>query len=338
MAAVLRRAAAPAASGVHSCLRAAQSSNGGRQPSRHRCVAHSSFSSNPSSAFSQRRSFASAGRADESDPYKLLGVERNAPPDEIKKAYRKEALKWHPDKNPENRKEAEKRFGAVANAYETLSDPEKKRQFDLGGAQSGGFHGGHPGGFQGGFQRGGFQSQADAERLFRDVFGAQSMDEVFGQLFGGRQAARGGPKTLQVGMDAQVLSEAGAVLAACRRSGIDSANDGLRIRSLGKNGRIIKVDPKDQSVKVTIDGVGDVWFGANAVRPLGGSGARTASPFSGFGNLGGFGGSDVFGGGVVQMKQEVVTLPDGRRVVRVTRVQRGPDGSLREEISEAPIQ
>jgi DnaJ family protein B protein 6 len=56
--------------------------------------------------------------------YKVLGVERHASPEDIKKAYWKLALKWHPDKNPENR-EAERKFKQVAEAYEVLSDAKK---------------------------------------------------------------------------------------------------------------------------------------------------------------------------------------------------------------------
>jgi molecular chaperone DnaJ len=67
------------------------------------------------------------------DYYKILGVERNSAPDDIKKSYRKLALQYHPDKNPNN-KEAEAKFKDIAEAYDTLSNPEKRRKYDISGS------------------------------------------------------------------------------------------------------------------------------------------------------------------------------------------------------------
>jgi len=60
------------------------------------------------------------------DFYKILGVERNASVEDIKKAYRKLALKWHPDRNLKNKEKAEEKFKEIGEAYSVLSDPKKK--------------------------------------------------------------------------------------------------------------------------------------------------------------------------------------------------------------------
>lgn len=66
------------------------------------------------------------------DYYHTLGVQRNASAEDIKKAYRKLALQWHPDKNPNNKVEAEKRFKDIAEAYEVLSDRSRRNEYDVG--------------------------------------------------------------------------------------------------------------------------------------------------------------------------------------------------------------
>ncbi|MDR0749884.1 MAG: DnaJ domain-containing protein, partial [Tannerellaceae bacterium] len=80
------------------------------------------------------------------DYYEVLGVGKSATAEEIKKAYRKKAIEYHPDKNPGN-KEAEEKFKEAAEAYDVLSDPQKRQRYDqfghagVGGAASGGFSG-----------------------------------------------------------------------------------------------------------------------------------------------------------------------------------------------------
>ena len=84
------------------------------------------------------------------DHYKVLGVSRDASDADIKKAYRKEALRWHPDKNPDDSERAERKFKEVANAFKVLSDPNERAHFDRFGeerpAGGGGGHRGHGGG------------------------------------------------------------------------------------------------------------------------------------------------------------------------------------------------
>ena len=71
--------------------------------------------------------------AEEKDYYKILGVEKNASADEIKRAYKKVAIKYHPDRNPGD-KEAEEKFKQAAEAYDVLRDPDKRARYDQFGA------------------------------------------------------------------------------------------------------------------------------------------------------------------------------------------------------------
>src|SRR6476646_7695240 len=82
------------------------------------------------------------------DFYEVLGVSKSASQDEIKKAYRDLARKWHPDRNPDDSK-AEERFKEIQQAYDALSDPEKRKQYDAGGRFAGFGTGGSPGGGRG---------------------------------------------------------------------------------------------------------------------------------------------------------------------------------------------
>ena len=68
--------------------------------------------------------------ANKRDSYEVLGVEKTATDEELKKAYRKLAKKYHPDANPDNKKEAEEKFKEVSEAYETLSNPQKRKMYD----------------------------------------------------------------------------------------------------------------------------------------------------------------------------------------------------------------
>ncbi len=107
------------------------------------------------------------------DYYEVLGIDKNADAGTIKKAYRKLAMKYHPDKNQDD-KEAEEKFKEASEAYEVLSDPEKKQRYDQYG------HAGLEGAFgQGGFSWSDFTHAGD----FSDLFG--DMGSIFDSLFGG---------------------------------------------------------------------------------------------------------------------------------------------------------
>ncbi len=118
--------------------------------------------------------------AEKRDYYEVLGVEKNANADEIKKAYRKAAIKYHPDKNPGD-KEAEEKFKEAAEAYDVLSNPDKRARYDrYGHAGMSGAAGG--GGFEG---FGGFSSMEDIFSQFGDIFGGH-----FGGGFSGQRGQR----------------------------------------------------------------------------------------------------------------------------------------------------
>lgn len=117
------------------------------------------------------------------DYYEVLGVSKTATPDEIKKAYRKLAIKYHPDRNPDN-KEAEEKFKEAAEAYEVLSNEEKRQKYDQFGHSMG------PQGFggQGGFYSSGGMSMEDIFSQFGDIFGGHfNFGGGFSGAAGGRQ-------------------------------------------------------------------------------------------------------------------------------------------------------
>ena len=128
--------------------------------------------------------------AQQRDPYQVLGVQRTASADEIKKAHRKLVRQYHPDRNPDDKK-AEERFKEVQQAYDLLSDPEKRKAYDRGGF---GPAGGSAGGGFGGFDAGGFGD------ILSDLFGRAG-----GGGQGGGRTGRGarGPRA-EKGRDLEV--------------------------------------------------------------------------------------------------------------------------------------
>lgn len=131
--------------------------------------------------------------AEKRDYYEVLGVEKNASAEEIKKAYRKKAIQYHPDKNPGD-KEAEEKFKEAAEAYDVLSDPQKRQRYDQFGHSGVGGAGG---------MGGGFSSMEDIFSQFGDLFeswGMGSMGGHFSSFFGGG----GGRQRVRRGSDLRV--------------------------------------------------------------------------------------------------------------------------------------
>ncbi len=126
------------------------------------------------------------------DFYDILGVSKSANEAEIKKAYRKKAIEFHPDKNPGNA-QAEENFKSAAEAYEVLSDAQKKAQYDRFGHQA--FEGG--GGGRGGFSGGGMNME-DIFSQFGDIFGGGGGFGGFGGGGGGQRRAKGSSLKIKV--------------------------------------------------------------------------------------------------------------------------------------------
>ncbi|MBM3667613.1 MAG: molecular chaperone DnaJ [Actinobacteria bacterium] len=175
------------------------------------------------------------------DYYEVLGVGRKADPDEIKKAYRELARKWHPDRNPGD-SEAEEKFKEVQAAYDVLSDPEKRKQYDAGGMfGGGGFGPGGRGGFPGGgafsgnigdifssiFNRGGGGAGAGPQRG-RDLEAEVQLS--FDQAVHGTQITIEVPTTgacATCGGSGAKPGTAPKVCQRCEGSGVDSQSQGF---------------------------------------------------------------------------------------------------------------
>lgn len=109
------------------------------------------------------------------DYYEVLGLDKQATEEQIKKAYRKLALKWHPDKNPNNREESENKFKEISEAYAVLSDPEKRKRYDMVGFEEAGMTGTD-------FDFSHFTFNfSEAEDLFRHFFGGRDPFAMFMQ-------------------------------------------------------------------------------------------------------------------------------------------------------------
>ena len=117
--------------------------------------------------------------ADKRDYYEVLGLARNASADDVRKAYRRLAMQYHPDKNPDNKEEAEVRFKEISEAYEVLSDANKRAKYDQYGHQGMRSAFG-PGGFD--FERD-FTHYGDIEDILGSFFGEGG--SIFDSILGG---------------------------------------------------------------------------------------------------------------------------------------------------------
>lgn len=118
--------------------------------------------------------------AEKRDYYEVLGVNKNATDEELKKAYRKLAKKYHPDANPDNKKEAEAKFKELNEAYEVLSDKQKRQNYDMFGAN------GPQGGFGGAGTGNGYYSYSTSGFDGFDI----DLDDIVSSIFGGGRSRR----------------------------------------------------------------------------------------------------------------------------------------------------
>ena len=205
--------------------------------------------------------------AEKRDYYEVLGVSKNATDDELKKAYRKKAIQYHPDKNPGD-KEAEEHFKEVAEAYDVLSDPEKRSRYDqfghagLGGAAGGGFSGGG-------------MSMEDIFSRFGDLFGGFGGFGGFSDMGGGsrRRVRRGSDLRVRVklsladiskGVEKKVKVKKQVVCSKCRGDGTEEANGKTTCQTCHGTGVVTRVSNtflgamQTQSTCPTCHGEGEI--------------------------------------------------------------------------------
>mgnify|MGYP006293484053 CR=1 FL=1 len=139
------------------------------------------------------------------DYYDILGIDRGASEKEIKKAYRKCALEYHPDRNPDDPEAAEK-FKEAAQAYEVLSDPEKRELYDRYGEE----------GLKGQRRRD-FSSYDDIFSAFSDIFGGGMFEDFFGSRSAGRQRSRGRSLRVELELDLEDVAEGATKTVTLRR-------------------------------------------------------------------------------------------------------------------------
>ncbi len=205
--------------------------------------------------------------AEKRDYYEVLGVSKNATDDELKKAYRKKAIQYHPDKNPGD-KEAEEHFKEVAEAYDVLSDPQKRSRYDqfghagLGGAAGGGFGGGG-------------MSMEDIFSRFGDLFGGFGGFGGFSDMGGSsrRRVRRGSDLRVRVklsladiskGVEKKVKVKKQVVCSKCRGDGTEEANGKTTCQTCHGTGVVTRVSNtflgamQTQSTCPTCHGEGEI--------------------------------------------------------------------------------
>lgn len=250
------------------------------------------------------------------DYYEVLGVPRNADENAIKKAYRKAALRWHPDKNADNRDEAEENFKRISEAYEVLSDNDKRGVYDqygkeglAGGPTPGGGGGFSHDPFAGFFGPGGMSGGHHGNMHFRDPF------DLFREAFGGEDPFADFFNTGFGGFPHDGPGQRSSRGSRSRGSGGGSNHNQARdpFASFGMFGGFGQ-DP--------FAGFGGMGGGGNF---------QSFSSSSGFGGGGGMSTStssstQIVNGKAVRVEKKTTQHPDGRVETEETTAEKGPDG------------
>ena len=179
------------------------------------------------------------------DYYEVLGVSKSATAEELKKAYRKKAIQYHPDKNPGD-KESEEKFKEAAEAYEVLSDPNKKARYDQYG------HAGMSGAAGGGGFGGGFSDIEDIFSSFGDIFGGHfsGFGGFGGSRRGGRRVSRGSDLRVKVkltlneiahGVEKKLKVKKYVKCSHCHGTGAENGSSYTTCHTCGGNGQVTRI-------------------------------------------------------------------------------------------------
>ena len=180
------------------------------------------------------------------DYYEVLGVQKGASQDEIKRAYRKKALEFHPDRN-QGDSSAEEKFKEAAEAYDVLSDDQKRARYDQFGHQAFAQGGGFPGG------GGRFTNIEDIFAAFGDVFGGGG-GGIFGDIFGGGRRSRGGPRAgrdlkivldltleeIETGVERTISLKRQEHCGTCKGSGAKPGTSPITCQTCGGRGQVTR--------------------------------------------------------------------------------------------------
>lgn len=184
------------------------------------------------------------------DYYKILGIGKNASADEVKKAYRKLAKKYHPDKNQGNR-QAEEKFKEISEANDVLSDPEKRKKYDQFGENWTRYETG--GGFGNSYEQQGYGGQAYTmtEEDLKNMFGGGGgFSDIFENIFGGRTRSSGGRrKTAFKGSDYNAdlqISLEESFHGSTQRFTINGQTLSIKLKPGIKDGQVLKLKGKGE--------------------------------------------------------------------------------------------